>query len=143
MAEYAVAEGKKVIATMGIGSCVAVCLIDKNHDLAGMAHIMLPAKENKDSKRRADILINKLQQELEEKKPLPDLKAKIFGGAHMMGESENVGKENIDSVKNILREKDIEIVEEDLGGEKGRAVWLHTENGKVVVRKAFSETKEY
>ena len=143
MAEYAVAEGKKVIATMGVGSCVAVCLIDEIHELAGMAHVMLPAKEDKQSQRRADVLINDLKQEIEDKKPLPDLKAKIFGGAHMMNESENVGKENIESVKKILREKDIEIIEEDLGGEKGRAVWLHTSTGKVVVRKAFSETKEY
>lgn len=143
MAEYAVAEGKKVIATMGVGSCVAVCLIDEIHELAGMAHVMLPAKEDKQSQRRADVLINDLKQEIENKEPLPDLKAKIFGGAHMMNESENVGKENIESVKKILREKDIEIIEEDLGGEKGRAVWLHTSTGKVVVRKAFSETKEY
>lgn len=143
MSEYAVKSGEQVIATMGVGSCVAVCLIDDKHDIAGLAHVMLPEKEGKNSNRRADVLINKLEDEIREKQSLTDLKAKIFGGAHMIESSHNVGDENLQSVKEILKEKDIPIEVEETGGDKGRAVWLHTSTGKVVVRKAFSETKEY
>ena len=143
MGEYAVLEGDEVIATMGVGSCVAVCLIDQNHDLAGLAHVMLPEEEGHTSDKHADVLIDKLFDEIEDKEPLTDLEAKVFGGAHMIDDSQNVGEENVESVREILDRKNIDIVAEDTGGEKGRAVWLHTRSGEAVVRKAFGKTRSY
>ena len=143
MGEYAVKEGNHVIATMGVGSCVAVSIIDNNHELAGLAHVMLPKKEGDKSEKRADVLINNLMEEIQEKESLVDLEAKIFGGAQMIKDSQHVGDKNLESVREILKEKDIPITAEDVEGDKGRAVWLHTRSGEAVVRKAFGETKSY
>jgi len=42
MADLNVATNPEVLTTLGLGSCVGVCLYDSINKIAGMAHIMLP-----------------------------------------------------------------------------------------------------
>jgi|APHM01.1.fsa_nt_gi Chemotaxis protein; stimulates methylation of MCP proteins len=146
MGEYDVASGSEVLKALGIGSCVAVCLYTDRSNFGAMAHVMLPAEEGEASNKHADILIYQMLEEIDRNEEVSkhSLKAKIFGGASMFGESTlNIGKKNVKSVKNILNEENISIVEEDTGGNKGRAVWFNTRSKDVAVRKPGQKTKRY
>lgn len=146
MGEYGIGNGEDILKALGIGSCVAVCMYTENGEAAGMAHVMLPEEEGDKSNKHADILVPKLIDKLEQNPEINkfSLKAKIFGGASMFEDSTlDIGAKNIDSVKKILDEQSIDIVEEDTGGNKGRAIWLNTRSGDVVVRKSGEETRRY
>jgi chemotaxis protein CheD len=40
--EYTVSNNDSLIVTLGLGSCVGVCLIDKKRKIGAMIHVMLP-----------------------------------------------------------------------------------------------------
>ena len=44
VADDAVRRGSDVIATIGLGSCVAIVLYDQDTHTGGLAHILLPNK---------------------------------------------------------------------------------------------------
>lgn len=141
MGEFKVGQDKDVLVSLGIGSCVAVGLIDDENSRCGLAHVMLPAEEGEDGEKHADVLLEELLDELRDEGTDPEnLEAKIFGGASMFDSSFDVGERNVESVKEELQDRGIPVVKEDTGGESGRAVWLNCRNGNVVVRKSFEGT---
>ncbi|MDR0984329.1 MAG: chemotaxis protein CheD, partial [Ruminococcus sp.] len=40
-----IAKPPDTLVTYALGSCIGICLIDRNHRLGGMAHIMLPTSK--------------------------------------------------------------------------------------------------
>ena len=42
VADYAVLRGPQLITTIGLGSCVAIALYDRETQIGGLAHILLP-----------------------------------------------------------------------------------------------------
>lgn len=111
-----------------IGSCVLVVLFDENSKAGGMAHIMLPGKapekENVLSCRYAKNAVEMLIQELSvygvNKE---DLKAVVVGGGNVLErEGDTIGKNNIDSVSNILGLKNIPILARSVGGTNRKSV---------------------
>lgn len=138
MGQYKIGEDEQVLTAMGLGSCVGVCLYDSENNRAGLAHVMLPAKEGEDSSKHADVLLNSLIEGLnDEGSREQDLNAKIYGGASMFDNSFNIGERNVESVREILSNEGIPVVKEDTGGERGRALWFKSKTGNVVVRKSF------
>jgi len=148
--EIAVAHNPCLLEAIGLGSCVAVCLYDKRQGIGGLAHVMLGKppdniREDINPLRYADYAIDEMINEMEKlgSKKI-NIKAKIFGGAAMFGNSIfKIGENNIKSVKKKLLKEKIKIIAEDLGGEKGRNIWFNTEDGSVVVGNVFGRTKEY
>nr|MBO2470888.1 chemotaxis protein CheD [Bacillota bacterium] len=45
MADLQVAKAPDRLVTVGLGSCVAVCIYDPTAKVAGLAHVMLPSSE--------------------------------------------------------------------------------------------------
>ena len=78
-----------------------------------------------------------------------DIKAKIFGGANMFPEiiSSNspmdVGKRNIQAVREELRKYNIEIVASEVGDHIGRTVSFDTRDVSVVVKNPLSRERYY
>jgi len=144
MGGYSTGKDDEVVAALGLGSCVAVCLYCEEKSVAGVAHVMLPRKESRKSEKRADILIDKLIGEINSRGvETQKISSKIFGGASMFGNRKlNVGQENIESVEEILEDYNIPIVSRDTGGEKGRSVWISCVSGKVILKK-FGECEEH
>lgn len=139
MAGFNIAKSPNALATMGIGSCVAVCLYDQANKIGGLAHIMLPYNTTKDKLlcgKYADTGIDALVRLLN-KNGAGRLSAKIVGGASIFTPTQQavitVGKDNIESVKRILADRGIRIVAEDIGGSVGRSVVFYTETGIVEV----------
>ncbi len=148
--EIAVVNDASQLEVIGLGSCVAVCLFDRVHKIAGMAHVMLGhPPENKiinvNPLRYTDCAIDRTIERMEKlgsKKYF--MKAKIFGGASMFATSMfNIGEENVKAVKEKLEKEMIKVIAEDVGGNNGRNIWFDTENGSVVVSSVFKPTKEY
>jgi chemotaxis protein CheD len=137
MADFDVAKSPNALATTGIGSCVAVCLHDRKNRAGGLIHIMLPRSKGNDNTLRgryADTGIAALIRHMGQ----GGLTAKIAGGASMFvpeGQPAaiTVGKNNIDSVRKILAERNIRILAEDTGGTHGRALVFDVETGAVEV----------
>jgi chemotaxis protein CheD len=138
MAAFGTARSPERLITSGIGSCIAVFLYDKKTKTGGLAHIMLPRGKGDDpahAGRYADTGIKALIRLM----GTNSLTAKIAGGSNMFAADQNkaaitVGKNNIESVKQILAEKKIPVIAEDTGGLFGRTVTCHTDTGAVEVK---------
>ena len=66
------------------------------------------------------------------------LEAKIAGGASMFNFSDNsimndIGKNNVEMVKEVLVENKIPLISSDVGGNKGRNMTLDIETGEVII----------
>lgn len=132
-----------VIITRGLGSCVAVCLYDKNAKVAGMAHIMLPQDNGKDNNllaRFADTGVPRLYNEMVKAGANPRyMTAKIAGGARMFqmpgGNSLlEIGERNVEAVRATLKSLKLELIAADTGKNYGRTVELSVAAGELLVK---------
>lgn len=129
-----------------LGSCVAICLWDPVTKIGGINHYMLPTWNGNDlaSPKYGNIAIDKLLERmifLGAKRE--NLKAKIFGGAELLGSGANgtlIGERNIRVARLILEEKKIPVVASSTGGRKGRKILFFTDTGEV--RHKFLDKKE-
>ncbi|MDD2401299.1 MAG: chemotaxis protein CheD [Clostridia bacterium] len=144
IADFKIAYAPNNIITVGLGSCVGVCLWDSFSKIGGMAHIMLPSSSQAravlNKKKYADsciaLLINEMCKYGINKKRLV---AKLAGGARMFnfpGSNDimQIGKRNIDAVKDVLNANGIQIVATDVGGSFGRTIELYTEDGRLLIK---------
>ncbi len=143
VADYAVAADG-VIATIGLGSCVAIVLHDPTARVGGLAHILLPDESmSRDRSNPAKFPGTILPIVLDEMCVLGAVRrrvrARIAGGASMFANliatnSINIGERNIASVRSVLERAKIPIVGEDVGSDHGRSVYLFVADGRVEVR---------
>lgn len=77
---------------------------------------------------------------------LKNIVAKMAGGAKMFDheepDTENIGMENVRSVKKILSKEKIPLICEDVGGGHGRSVAFYLESGRLVVSAIDRENME-
>lgn len=142
-----------IITTLGLGSCVGVALYDPVKKVAGLAHIMLPssqqARNNSNIAKFADTAIVKLVQDMvalgAEKSRLV---AKLAGGAQMFsfadGTSEilRIGARNVAAAKEVLDSLRIPVISEDTGGNYGRTIEIHSDDGRLKIKTIGHGTKE-
>jgi len=134
-----IAEEDTEIVTI-LGSCVAVCLIDKTKGIAGMNHYLLPLWNGNglESPRYGNVSIPKLIKGMEDFGcNIRNLEAKIFGGSNIninTNEAMMIGKKNVLIAQEMLKKAKIPIIAEDTGGGSGRHIMLHSGTGKVVLR---------
>jgi len=139
MAEYGVVEAPGRLVTIGLGSCVGITLYDPRSRVGGMIHVMLPEnKKGLKPAKYADTGLPLLVDELEDEGAKRSrLVAKIAGGAAMFSISDNsslnVGERNVEKVRQILNDMDVEIAGEDVGEDYGRTMKFSAEDGEVVV----------
>ena len=133
-----------------LGSCVAACLFDPDSGVAGLNHFLLAAPRyskdlpltHTDAGRYGiaamELLINDMVHLGAVRRRL---KAKVFGGATVMfrdGQQRDnffcVHEVNQRFIREYCKTENIPIVSEDLGGEKGRIVYFHTDTYRVLRR---------
>ncbi|MFH1436178.1 MAG: chemotaxis protein CheD [Pseudomonadota bacterium] len=143
-----------LLKSLGIGSCVAIALYDRKAGIGALAHIMLPCiKEayNKSQPARfADVAVGMMIEEMESRGArVRNVSAKIFGGANMFpriipeGSPMNVGKRNVQAVRDELKRNGIRIIAEETGGSVGRSIAFDVSDGSVTVGTAMLEKKKY
>ncbi|MBK8573903.1 MAG: chemoreceptor glutamine deamidase CheD [Geothrix sp.] len=141
---YATAEDEVIVTVLG--SCVAACVMDPIAMVGGMNHFMLPMKQGE---RDPDVfyaarygaaameyLINNVLHLGAQRNRLV---AKAFGGGKVLpGMSSDVGGQNVDFVREFLRNEDIPIWAEDMGGPYPRKVYFFPHTGQVLVKRMES-----
>lgn len=138
--EAAIEKNPAVIVTLGLGSCVGVCMRDPVTRVGGMAHVMLPESSDRNVKnpgKYADTAVKHLIEKLVEMGASQSrIEAKIAGGAAMFDSGTmNIGKKNVDAVKYWLKYYNIALKAEDTGGNRARSIEYNIESGKLLVRK--------
>jgi chemotaxis protein CheD len=140
--EYTVSNNDSLIVTLGLGSCVGVCLIDKKRKIGAMIHVMLPDSGGKDTPKPGKYADSGIKIVLDEMKNkganITGLEAKIAGGAAMFGNSSktmDIGKRNVETIKSILKKENIKIIAEDTGGNRARSIEFNIDNSELIVKK--------
>jgi len=143
MADLKVAKAPDILTTLGLGSCIGITLHDQAKKIGGMAHIMLPTYkgfEGQNIAKFADSAIIELVNQLARLgAPRGSLVAKIAGGAHMFGRSQNndmlkIGERNAAASLAILKQLGIPVKANDTGGSHGRTIELHIDNGSLKIK---------
>jgi len=143
MADLKVAKAPDKLTTLGLGSCVGITLYDKARKIGGMAHCMLPSYKGFEGQTKAKFvdsavieLINHLVRIGASRGALV---AKIAGGAHMFGHSQNndllkIGERNAAAGLAILKQLAIPVHANDTGGTHGRTIELDIDSGSLKIR---------
>ena len=151
VAELKTGSNSCVLASFGLGSCVAVAMFDPFRKIGGLAHVMLPESRGKEppegaNGKFADLAVPTLVEELCQIGARRNrLKCKIIGGAQMfeipgvqkressLGPPAHIGARNVEAVKNELEKLRIPLIGEDTGGNYGRTVKFDSSTGEVEV----------
>lgn len=143
VADWAVAQGADTIATIGLGSCVAIVLHDPVARVGGLAHILLPNETlSRDTTNKAKFpgtAVPLLVAEMRRLGSRGALQAKIVGGASMFAQllpagGINMGERNVAATRRALEAAGIPLLGDDTGGDYGRSVYLDVPSGRVLVR---------
>ena len=153
MADLKTTSSPGVLTTLGLGSCVGICLYDPVTKIAGMAHIMLPSsktiKNNSNRFKFADTGIDLLIEDMIASGAKKHrMISKIAGGAQMFSfttknDVMKIGERNVIAVKNILKDYKIPIKAEDTGGNHGRTIEFHATDGKLIIKTIGHGIKEF
>ncbi len=131
-----------VLATLGLGSCVALMLYCAASRTGALAHVLLPSElVSRDRSRPAKFGTTAVAHLLNEMRLLGSgiqVEAYLVGGASMFGRllltgGINMGERNLASLRTALARAAIPITAEDVGGEFGRSVYLDVATGAVRV----------
>ncbi len=152
MADLKVVSHPDALTTLGLGSCVGICLYDSTTKVTGMAHIMLPSskaiRKNENTAKFADTAIVELIAQMEKLGAKRSrFIAKIAGGAQMFSftsqnETMKIGERNAEAVREILKDLGIPIKADDTGGNFGRTIEFFSDNGKLIIKTAGKGVKE-
>ncbi|MBX9739203.1 MAG: chemotaxis protein CheD [Beijerinckiaceae bacterium] len=132
--EYRVTADPDVALTTLLGSCVAACIWDPLLHVGGMNHFLLPGdneQQIRDSERFGvhlmELLVNALFRHGASRQRLV---AKLFGGANMNSQLADIGSRNAEFAQRFLRNEDIKIVGESLGGDRARKLQFWPATGR-------------
>jgi len=143
MADLKVAKHPDTLTTLGLGSCVGITLFDRAKKIGGMAHCMLPTYKGFEGQNIAKFVdsavIELINQLVRIGASRTALVAKIAGGAHMFGRSQNsdmlkIGERNAAAGLAILRQLSIPVQANDTGGSHGRTIELDIETGALRIK---------
>lgn len=149
VAQVKIGSSPQILRTI-LGSCVGICIYDRNKKIGGMAHILLPEAAGSDqAEKYADTAIP-LMLELLFKQGCQKqfMSAKIAGGAAMfkfkistaLGQ---IGDRNIDTTKKFLEKSGIPVLCEDTGGSTGRVIDFFLNDGHLKVKASGTEQNYY
>lgn len=144
IAGYHISRSPNRIVTLGLGSCVGICIYDPHPKVGGLVHIMLPDStqfhDTGKPGKFADIGIPLLVEEILREGGRPArLVAKLAGGAQMFSGNDktsalDIGRRNIEAARQALASLNVRIAAEDVGGSQGRTVFFDLGSGQVTIR---------
>jgi len=142
--EYYVTTHSEMIITV-LGSCVSACIRDRVMGVGGMNHFMLPIQQDENpstfgsAERYGNFamehLINTI---LKNGGRRQNLEVKLFGGGKILAQMTDVGKRNIEFVRQYVKMENMLITSEDLGDITPRKVAYFPMTGKVLVKRLRS-----
>jgi chemotaxis protein CheD len=148
--EYYATKSGEVLYTV-VGSCITTCLYDKESEVAGMNHFLLPGMVRPDEILSCELgrygmfamelLIAELIKLGASRKRL---QAKLFGGGNVLKfrrDDGDITGSNIRFAKKFLELEGIPTVKQDLGGRTGRKILFFSDTDRVLLKR-FDMRKE-
>jgi chemotaxis protein CheD len=147
--EYYVTAQNEVIVTV-LGSCVSVCIRDRIFGIGGMNHFMLPVGSEEQLMTNKNItsaarygnyameqLINEI---LKNGGKRQNLEVKVFGGGRVLQhmQSIDIGRRNIEFIKDYINTEQLTLLAEDLGDVFPRKVMYFPLTGRARIKKLRS-----
>jgi chemotaxis protein CheD len=142
--EYYVTTENEMIVTI-LGSCVAVCVRNRESGLGGMNHFLLPeggesATSGIDNAATygcyaMELLINEI---LKHGSRRSQLEVKVFGGGKMLSIMTDHGANNVAFVQDYLQKEGLTVIGGDVGGRYSRKIRFFPDTGRVQVRRISS-----
>ncbi|MFC5135453.1 MULTISPECIES: chemotaxis protein CheD [Haloferacaceae] len=126
--DLAVVSDGATLTTSGLGSCVAVALVDPETGIRGLLHAMLPSADGSVSRsprpaKYVDSGLETLVDELASAGASPRrLEARLVGGAEMLDLTAAVGPRNVERARERLEVAGIPVVASEVGDAVGRTV---------------------
>jgi chemotaxis protein CheD len=124
-----------------LGSCVAVCIWDPITRIGGINHFLLPTFTGQGiaSPRFGNIAVQELLTQLSQLgSQRRNLLGKLFGGACVLEafrqRKHHLGLKNIEVARHLLESESIPLVGHDVGGQRGRKLIFHTDDGAAWVK---------
>ncbi len=132
--EYMVASAGTLVV-YGLGSCVALLLFDREREIGGMAHVLLPGprprhdESNDLPAKYGTEAISSLSAALCEQGAVHSaLRSALIGGARLFRADQEVdngiGPRNVAALRAALLEAGHAIVAEEVGGNAGRTIYF-------------------
>lgn len=143
ISDMKITRSPQELISYALGSCVGICIIDKEKKIAGMLHIMLPSSSigNIDNLFKfADTGIPEMVKKMESLGCLRQhMRAKIAGGAKMFeikstSSIGNIGERNVIATKEILNKLNIKLISQDVGANYGRTIIFNSESGELKIK---------
>lgn len=132
-----------VLVTHSLGSCIGVCIHDRQNKIGGMMHCQLPESKLNATKALShpfmfvdtgfNLLFESLLAAGAQQKYM---KITVAGGATMKNgpEAFEIGKRNCLALRKLLWKKGILIDGQDVGGDIPRTLYLNVDTGSVTVK---------
>lgn len=137
--QFIITSVPSLISTV-LGSCVSVCLWDKETNIAGMNHYLLPGTEEDDAgnpNRGLTSIKMLIRSMLNRRSDLKAVEAKVFGGCNSLYKKNDlfkIGERNVSIALEVLRDYNINVSAQHVGGQHGRKIVFNTSTGKVRMR---------
>lgn len=143
--EYYVTITDEAIVTV-LGSCVSACIRDKVFGIGGMNHFMLPVSKEQsklmskstESTRYGNFAMEQMINDiLKNGGRRENLEVKLFGGARVIQNMStlDIGRRNIDFVREYIATESIDLISDDLGDIYPRKVMFFPASGRVRVKR--------
>lgn len=149
--EMFIAQQPTVVTTL-LGSCVAVTMFHPGRRIGAICHGLLPSCRECNASRcdrncffsfkYMDCSIRRMFEQFTAYGVKPgELEIKVFGGADMFGDPGSngrrmtIGRQNVTITKKIMKNAMLQILAEDVGGERGRKIFFCTHTGEVLLKR--------
>lgn len=139
-----------VLASIGLGSCIGLVLVETARPLAGLAHIVLPSSSGgreAAAGKFADRAVPALLEQMASIGALRcGLRAVLVGGAQMFSlessSSLDVGRRNEQAAREALTRAGVSVCAAATGGSQGRTVRVYVDSGVVTVKEPGADEVE-
>lgn len=154
IAQCRIAKSPARLMTMALGSCLGITLYDAVACVGALAHVMHPkrgrVRNNISRAKFVDTAIEMMIDGMLKRRASNScIVAKIFGGARMFNNVVGsrsliqIGEDNVAEARVRLKEANIPIVAESVGGSKGRTIIFDLSDGSVHLRDAHNREAVY
>jgi chemotaxis protein CheD len=144
LAELAVSNNPSaVLTTYSLGSCIGVAIYDPVVRVGGLLHAMLPDSNLDTAKAQAHPgmfvdtgMATLLRAACQMRADKRLLRIYVVGGARIMDDQNlfNIGGRNVAALAECLRQENLRVNAEQVGGQVNRTVGLSIETGRVTLK---------
>jgi len=125
------------IAATVLGSCISACIRDPIMKVGGMNHFLLPGTTTEqDTMRFGAFAMEQLINEVLKRGGRRErLEIKLFGGGNVIQQATEIGTKNIAFARSYLKDEELRVIGEDVGGTWPRKVRYQPFTGRAWVMK--------